>query len=181
VCRQAQLTSRYFYESFEGMEALFRAVYVDVNRQLMQATILSLASCQPEPEKLAEAALRTFLEFIREDPHRARVALIDAVNAGEGMSLLTGKASQDFAHLISGFMQQLFPHAADAGLDVRIISSGLVGSNISIATQWVSERCRTPLDVVLHNMLAIFKACIQYAQAQELLALARTPPQPRSA
>lgn len=169
VCRQAQLTSRYFYESFDSMEALFRAVYVDVNRSLMQATIMTLAACQPEPEKLAEAALRTFLEFIREDPHRARVTLIDAVNAGESMNVLADKASQDFAHLIAGFMQQMFPHLEQVGLDFHMLGNGLVGANTRVATQWVADRCKAPLEDVLRNVLTLFKACIAYAREQEAL------------
>jgi len=167
VCKQAQLTSRYFYESFDSMEALFRAVYQDTNRRLMQATIMSLAACQPDPEKLAEAALRTFLEFIREDPHRARVALIDAFNVGETMNVLTDKASQDFAHLIAGFMQQMFPHLEELGLDFHILGNGLVGANTRIATQWVAERCKTPLEDVLRNVLVLFRASIAYAREQE--------------
>jgi AcrR family transcriptional regulator len=166
VCRQAQLTSRYFYESFGSMEDLFRSVYTDVNRNLMQATILSLAACQPEPEKLAEAALRTFLEYIRDDPHRARVALIDAVNAGEGMNMLAEQASKDFAHLIAGFMQQMFPRLPELGLDALILANGLVGANTRIATQWVADRCSTPLEDVLRNLLSLFKASIAYARVQ---------------
>jgi AcrR family transcriptional regulator len=182
VCKQAALTSRYFYESFDGMEALFRAVYTSVNRELMQATIMSLASCQPEPDKLAEAALRTFLEFIRQDPHRARVALIDALNVGEGMNMLADKASQDFAHLIAGFMQQMFPRLHEIGLDYKMLANGLVGANTRIATQWVNERCKTPLEDVLFNTLTLFRASIIYAREQEArLAAAPTmqkPPEP---
>lgn len=177
VCKQAQLTSRYFYESFESMEALFRAVYVDVNRQLMQATIVSLATCEPEPEKLAEAALRTFLEFIREDPHRARVALIDAVNAGEGLNVLAEQASQDFAQLIAGFMQQMFPNLEQAGLDFHMLANGLVGANIRVSTQWVADGCKAPLENVLLNLLTLFKASIAYARQQEaaLVAVRQAP------
>jgi len=168
VCKQAQLTSRYFYESFESMEALFRAVYVDVSRALMQATIVSLASCQPQPEKLAEAALRTFYEFIRDDPHRARVTLIDALNVGEGMHAVTDKAHQDFAHLIAGFMFQMFPKLALRGeLDFFILANGLVGANTRIATQWVAGRCQTPLENVLRNVLVMFEACIGHARRLE--------------
>lgn len=174
VCKQAQLTSRYFYESFDSMASLFKAVYVAVNRELMQATIMSLAACQPEPEKLAEASLRTFLEYIRQDPHRARVALIDAFNVGEGMHALTDKASQDFAQLIASFMHQMFPRLEETGLDIKILANGLVGANIRIATQWVADRCKTPLDEVLRNLLALFQACIAYARQLEAGLPART-------
>jgi AcrR family transcriptional regulator len=167
VCKQAQLTSRYFYESFDGMEALFKAVYVSVNRELMQSTIMSLASCQPDPEKLAEAALRTFLEFIKQDPHRARVALIDALNVGEGMNVLADKASQDFAQLIAGFMYQMFPRLEETGLDFKMLANGLVGANTRIATQWVADRCKAPINDVLRNVLVLFQACIAHARQLE--------------
>lgn len=168
VCKQAQLTSRYFYENFDSMEALFKAVYTSVSRELMQSTIMSLASCQPDPEKLAEASLRTFLEFIRQDPHRARVSLIDALNVGEGMNMLADKASQDFAHLIAGFMHQMFPRLEAQGmLNFKMLANGLVGANTRIATQWVMDRCKAPLDDVLFNTLTLFKACIAHARALE--------------
>jgi AcrR family transcriptional regulator len=164
VCKQAQLTSRYFYESFDSMEALFRSVYASISRQLMQSTILALAQCPPDPEKLAEAAIRAFLEFIQEDPRRARVGLIDALNVGEGMNSLANKASQDYAQLVSTFVHQFFPNMAELGLNPTIIADGLVGSSNRIATQWVAEKCKTPLDEVLFNSLSIFKACIEMAQ-----------------
>ncbi len=168
VCKQAQLTSRYFYENFDSMEALFKAVYTQVSRELMQTTVMALASCQPDPEKLAEAALRNFLEFIRQDPHRARVALIDALNVGEGMAMLADKASQDFAQLIAGFMHQMFPRLdAQGRLNFKMLANGLVGANTRIATQWVADRCKAPLDDVLINTLTLFRASIAYAREQE--------------
>ena len=75
VCGKAQLTSRYFYESFDSMEALFKAVYVTINRELMQHTVMALARCEPLPEKLAEAALRA-------NPHLA-----------EGLNVHAGKVT----------------------------------------------------------------------------------------
>lgn len=164
VCKEAQLTSRYFYESFDSMEALFKAVYASVSRELMQSTIIALAQCPPDPEKLAEAALRTFLEFIQQDPRRARVALIDALNVGEGMNSLANKASQDYAQLVGAFVHQFFPNMAELGLNSTLIADGLVGASNRIATQWVAEKCKTPLDEVLYNSLAIFRACIEFAR-----------------
>jgi len=164
VCGQAQLTSRYFYESFEGMEDLFRAVYTAVSKQLMQATVMSLTHCAPDPEKLAAAGLRTFYEFIREDPHRARVMLIDAFTVGELMYQHTSKTNQDFAHLITGVMDQQFPGLAKLGINTLFVADGLVGANNHIASQWVADRCRKPLDDVLRNSLMIYEACIEYAR-----------------
>ena len=53
---------------------------------------------------------------------------------------------------------------AELGLNPTIIADGLVGSSNRIATQWVAEKCKTPLDEVLHNCVSIFKACIEMAR-----------------
>jgi len=164
VCRQAQLTSRYFYESFESMEALFCAVYTDINRGLMRNTIAALSQCQPTAEDCSEAALRAFLEFIREDPRRARVALIDALNVGERMTTLAQQANQDFSRLTAGFLEQFFPEVTKLGLNPVIVADGLVGAANRIATQWVATRCEAPLDEVLHNSAMLFKACASYTR-----------------
>lgn len=164
VCKQAQLTSRYFYESFDSMEALFRAVYSDVSRQLLQVTVAALSQCPPTPTAMAEVALRAFLEFIRADPRRARLTLLDALNVGEGMNSLANKASQDFAQLVGGFMQQFFPNLGAIGLSAHTLADGLVGACNRIATQWAAEQCQTPIEDVLRNILALFKACIEFAE-----------------
>ncbi|RRS04945.1 TetR/AcrR family transcriptional regulator [Aquabacterium soli] len=164
VCRHAELTSRYFYESFEGMEALFEAVYLSVSRELMDKTMGVLQRTPLMPEQLAEAALRTFLEFIREDPRRARVMLIDAFTVGPGIQRISAESNSDFANLIGSFIEMLFPNLDKVGLNPNLISNGLVGSNIRLATMWVEEKCATPLEEMLRNMMAIFTASIEHAR-----------------
>jgi AcrR family transcriptional regulator len=167
VCHHAELTSRYFYESFESMEALFEGVYVHVSSELMRRTVTALQASPMVPDLLAETALRAFLEYIREDPHRARVALIDALTVGAGASRISNESNKDFARLIATFIEMLYPTlAADTGLDPVYIGNGLVGSNIRIATVWVEEKCATPLEVVLRNMFAFYQASIGYADAR---------------
>ena len=167
VCHHAELTSRYFYESFESMEALFEGVYVHVSSELMRRTVEALGASPMVPDKLAEASLRAFLEYIREDPHRARVALIDALTVGAGASRISHESNKDFARLITTFIEMLYPTlAADTGLKPVFIANGLVGSNIRIATLWVEEKCATPLEDVLRNMFAFYQAAIGYADAR---------------
>ena len=50
---------------------------------------------------------------------------------------------------------------------VQIEGPVYIGSNTRIATKWVADRCRAPLEDVLRNAQAIFEACIAYARAQE--------------
>jgi AcrR family transcriptional regulator len=166
VCGRAELTSRYFYESFESMDALFEAVYVSVSRELMRKTMVALQGVPMVPEQLAEAAMRTFLEFIQEDPRRARVTLIDAQTVGPNANRASQQADRDFVALLTSFIDALYPGMGEAtGLSPYFISTGMLGAMMRMATVWVESKCEMPLDDMLRNMMMFYVAGIQYAEA----------------
>jgi AcrR family transcriptional regulator len=158
ICAAAKLTERYYYESFTSPEKLFAAVYGHVALELKQATLAALGQAQRHPLALAEAALRVFFEYVRNDPRRARILLIDAVTIGTDIGRLADQAMRDYTDLMRGFIDVLFPDAAAAGLKPELLSAGLIGANIRIATQWVQEDFRQPLEIVLENTMAFYEA-----------------------
>ncbi len=171
ICAGAGLTERYFYESFKSLEALFSALYLQLNGQLKQATLAALIAANANSsasdssgriDVLAGAALRVLLEFIRDDPRRARVMLIDAISISHDVQQISGQITREYMELTRRFIDQLFPDAASRGVDLDLIASGLLGSNIHIATHWVREGLKTPFDVVLRNCLAIYQALGAY-------------------
>lgn len=167
VCAGARLSERYFYESFKSLEALFSALYLQLNEQLKTATLAALMVAQlktasgPDRERidaLARAGLRVLLEFIRDDPRRARVMLIDAISISHGVGRISGQITREYAELTQRFIEQLFPNADARGIDIGVIATGLLGANIHIATQWVRDGFRPSFEVVLRNNLAIYQA-----------------------
>ncbi len=187
ICAGAGLTERYFYESFKSLEALFSALYLQLNGQLKQATLAALIAANTNSstsdssgriDVLAGAALRVLLEFIRDDPRRARVMLIDAISISHDVQQISGQITREYMELTRRFIDQLFPDAASRGVDLDLIASGLLGSNIHIATHWVREGLKTPFDVVLRNCLAIYQALGAYWPK---LAASTTPDKPTPA
>src|SRR6201986_5654057 len=67
VCRQAELTERYFYESFADRDEFVRAVYDDVCARAMSA--LTSATTPRE-------AVEQFVALMVDDPVRGRVLLL---------------------------------------------------------------------------------------------------------
>lgn len=167
ICGEAALSERYFYESFENLEQLFGCVYAELNTELKHA-LLAAAPAKPErPLDLAEAMLRAFLEHIRSDPRRARILLIDAFNIGPDVMRLAGSASVDYASMVARLLERFFGASiARAGLKSSWLARGLVGAQIQIATHWVRERFRTPLEDVLSQLVALYRALIELAQAE---------------
>ncbi len=67
VCRQANLTERYFYESFTDRDEYVRAVYDDVCQRAMDALMSATT---------AREAVEGFVALVVDDPVRGRVLLL---------------------------------------------------------------------------------------------------------
>ncbi len=74
VARQANLSPRYFYESFESREALLRAVYDRLESELM-ARIQQLPPPTGDMRAAARAVIDMCAQYFEEDPRRARILL----------------------------------------------------------------------------------------------------------
>lgn len=76
IVRAARLTRGALYHHFEGKEDLFRAVYEDVERELVEG-LAAGAMAANDPLEALRAGARAFLDAC-EDPAVQRIALIDA-------------------------------------------------------------------------------------------------------
>lgn len=151
VCVAAHLTERYFYESFKTLSELFIAVYVDMREQLMQRTLTVFASSEQQPVALVESSLRVFLEFIREDPRRGQVMLVDAVGINSEVARISGDTARDYGQLVRTRLLSMIPPDAAKDIDIALLSDGMVGLNILLAARWMQDGFKTPLDKVVRT------------------------------
>lgn len=181
VCAQAQLTERYFYESFKSLDDLFTAVYAELSNQLKQATLEALAQTQPKALDLAQSALRVFLCFIRDDPRRARITLIDAVSIGRVGQAAADEAARDYVSMMRSFVMLLYPDVGPRGVNIDVLASGLVGMNIHVATAWAREDFATPLEEVLWTNLLPYRGLALMIETDQLPRLPQPEIKPPSA
>src|SRR3954468_21515215 len=73
VCREAGVTDRYFYESFNDSQALFLAVFDRLNDELFVAVATAVAECGDKPEEQLRTAIGTFIHALAADPRKPRV------------------------------------------------------------------------------------------------------------
>src|SRR5881398_2641123 len=81
VCRNAGLTPRFFYESFEDLDALAVAVFDDIAVTATAAILEAVRDAADEPATRARAAIATFVAELTDDPRRARVAFAEALGS----------------------------------------------------------------------------------------------------
>jgi AcrR family transcriptional regulator len=80
VCQRAALNARYFYESFDDIDALLVAVYDHVLAGLHEATAAVAASPDMAPIVVARIGIDAIVRFIDEDRRRARILYVEAIS-----------------------------------------------------------------------------------------------------
>ena len=84
VCREAGLTDRYFYESFNDSEALFLAVFDRLTDELFRAVAEAVVESGGDAERQLRRAIGTFVGALAADPRKPRVLFAEAAAAGPG-------------------------------------------------------------------------------------------------
>jgi len=151
ICVEAGLTERYFYESFKTLSDLFIAVYVDMRQQLMDRTLKVLSKADQQPVELVESSLRVFLEFIKEDPRRGQVMLVDALGINNEVARISGDTARDYGHLVRARLMSMVSPEAAQEIDMALLADGMVGLNILLAARWMQDGFKTPLDKVVRT------------------------------
>ncbi|HET8695714.1 MAG TPA: TetR/AcrR family transcriptional regulator, partial [Aquabacterium sp.] len=151
VCVAAHLTERYFYESFKTLSELFIAVYVEMRQQLMDRTLKVFTHADQQPLELVESSLRVFLEFIKEDPRRGQVMLVDALGINSEVARISGDTARDYGHLVRARLMSMVSPKAAQDIDMGLLADGMVGLNILLAARWMQDGFKTPLDKVVRT------------------------------
>lgn len=183
LCAHARLTERYFYESFDNIEALFKTLYEQIHVELKQVTFGTIARAPRTPDGMAEASLRAFFQFVHEDPRRGQILLVDATGLGDSMTAQTQSTVKDYVDLSRSLIVMLYPTLeAELKIDPGYIAQGLVGSLVFQFWRWASEGFTRPLEDVVqstmwfHRALSAYVPVAQRERAEALKAAAEKPP-----
>ena len=84
VCARANLNARYFYESFDDLDALLRAVFDDILVETTERTLAAIAAAPPTAEAKTRAALEACIRHITDDPRRIRIVFAEAADGALG-------------------------------------------------------------------------------------------------
>ncbi len=125
VCRAAQLTERYFYESFADRDALVLAVYEQVSVEASAALEVA-TSVGGDPRAVARACVEAMVGLMLDDPRRGRVLLVAPLTE----PVLATRALEAIPVLTDMIRDQLSPEASASDRD--LIATGLIGALTSL-------------------------------------------------
>ena len=136
VCREAALTPRFFYESFEDLDALAVAVFDDIAVRATAAILEAVHGAPAEPAAQARAAIATFVDQLTGDPRRARVAFAEALG-NEALARRRLQAMRAMAQLIAAHGRAAYGAPPEADTLVEITASLLAGGIAELLIAWL--------------------------------------------
>lgn len=150
ICAQARLTERYFYEHFSNVDEVFLAVHKRLSAEVGAAIMARVVTAPDDPVLQTRAGLTAFFEFIKADPRRAQILLLDAVTAGlTSPRNLNAKVNQ-YADLLRSRFKTRYP-GLNIPLDVDLIVGGFVGMIIHTASVWTERGFDTPVELLVDH------------------------------
>jgi AcrR family transcriptional regulator len=142
VCDAAELTERYFYESFANSEALLIAAYIHVTERLH--TEMTAAGEAERGAARTASVLTLYFTRLQENPHPARVFLLEMNGIGPAVDAVQMDAMKRMSAV-------LLPGAADiaASEPMPLAVIGAMGAVVSIARRWVAQGYQQPIGEVI--------------------------------
>jgi AcrR family transcriptional regulator len=157
VCQAARLNPRYFYESFDDLDALVVALYDRLVAELTDALVVSVAAAGDDPAAQTRAAIGSIVSFVDDDRRRARVIYVEAL----GNEALNRRRIETGHALVAAVEQHTIDRHGPppAGEQIgRIGAAVLVGGTSELVLAWLDGRIDVPRDQLVDDATALFLA-----------------------
>ena len=155
ICRQAGLTDRYFYESFNDSGQLFLAVFDRLTDELFRAVAAAVAESGGDPERQLRTAIGTFIHALAADSRKPRVLFMEAAAAGADAAAHMRRTLRRFAALVAATARQHLP-AETPEEEVQLIALSLVGLLERVVTEREDGALDIPLDRLIERTVALY-------------------------
>jgi AcrR family transcriptional regulator len=162
VCREARLSSRFFYESFENLDALAVAVLDRIVASSTAALLQAAGAAGPTPGQQAHAAISTFVHTVSDDPRIARIVFAESLVSPPLMQRRRA-ALREGAGIIAAYGRATYKTtpAADALIDVT--ATLLAGGIAELLLAWIDGELPVTRDELIDECAALFMATVQGA------------------
>jgi AcrR family transcriptional regulator len=159
VCREAGLTDRYFYESFNDGTDLFLAVFDRLTDDLFRAVAEAVVEAGEDPEAQLRMAIGSFVHALADDPRRQRVLFGEAGAAGPAAAAHMRMTLRRFAELVAATARLHVPADTDPE-DVQLLSLSLVGLLERVVTEREDGALDIPVDRLVDRCVALYRALL---------------------
>jgi AcrR family transcriptional regulator len=152
VCEAAELTERYFYESFANSEALLIAAFDTVSHRVIACLDRIRKEHAGTAEARGHAVLRAYYQMLKDDPDSARLFVIEIARVGPAVDEVWAALLGEFGELLS---RTLAPNASARMKRGDLVRAGVIGAVLEIAKVWIRSGYAKSMDAVATDALKI--------------------------
>jgi len=128
-------------------------------------TLAALAQAEPTPLGMLEPAMRVFLAFIRDDPRRGRIMLVDSLGVNDQVAALSGATARDYSALMRQHLHMLIAKDRRDDVSLDLLADGMIGLNVLLAARWMQDGFAEPIDKVVRTNLLPYRGLLALVDA----------------
>lgn len=156
VCAEAELTQRYFYESFDDKEALLAAISEGIVADFVRAAGPSLALVGSDFEAAADGAAGAVIASLTEDPRRARILFVELVGVSPSLEDRRRVVIGSLVDVICGAAEAASGSWARDSVEVELIARTVIGAAQELLIAHVRGELSIDQDGLVANLRRLF-------------------------
>ena len=155
LCREAGLNPRYFYEQFDGREALLLGVY-DRHVETVRASVVAALEAAPaDAAARLEAGLRAFVDGTLADERLARINYFEMVGVSPQVEARRREVLRSYADLIAAQIEAIDPARRPQLADPRMSAIAVVGAVDGLITEALASGPRADREAIVATLLEL--------------------------
>ncbi len=147
ACRSAQLTERYFYESFPDRDALVLAVYEELADEVRE--VLDGAASDGDPAEVARRSIEALVTLMVDDRRKGRVLLVAPLTEA-----VLAQPSQALLPALGELIRSKLPRSTPAEKRT-LISVGLLGSLTALFYAYLEGGMQVTREQLVDHCVAV--------------------------
>lgn len=179
ICNEARIAERYFSEHFASASEAYEAAFKQISEQAVAATGSAMVAAPLTTHDMAVAGLTAFFRFVKEDPRRAQILLVDASSYWRHVTVKTNPELNRHAMLMKRFSELIYP-GLPTTIRLEIVGSALIGASLQSCLTWVQSGFKLPVDTVVDHLMFAWDGLDTWLRAQ-IEASKNAPPEPKAA
>ena len=157
ICAHAKLTPRYFYESFDDLDAILLAVFDEIAAEGATAVLAAVGAAEPDARAKSRAAIGAFIELLTDDPRKARVLFIEAMGS-EPLARRRFETVRMFARLVAEQARSFYGVPNETDPLVELTALMLAGGLAEALLAWLDGSLRITREQLIEDCTDLFVA-----------------------
>lgn len=159
VCAQARLNPRYFYESFDELDALIVATFDSIMSDLQARVTGRVAEAGDDVDAAVRAAVTGVVEYVAEDRRRGHVLYVEALGS-EALNRRRMQTGFALIELVRSDTARRRGTPEPQEID-RLAAGLIIGGFSEILTAWVGGRLTMDQEALIDNATKLLTAVVR--------------------